>query len=41
MMRKLRVCHGNVRSLCAATRLLNLELLCAAQDIDVLCVTET
>ena len=31
----------NVRSLCAATRLLDLELLCATEDIDVLCVTET
>lgn len=41
MKRQLRVCHVNVRSLCAATRLLDLELLCATEDIDVLCVTET
>ena len=37
----LKVCHVNVRSLCAATHLLDLELLCAAHDVDVLCVTET
>ena len=40
-MGRLKVCHVNVRSLCAATRLLDLEILCAAHDVDVLCVTET
>ena len=37
----LKICQVNVRSLRAATRLLDLELMCAGHDIDVLCVSET
>ncbi len=37
----LKMCHVNVRSLLAATRLLDLEILCANNDIDILCLTET
>ncbi len=39
--KSLKICHVNVCSLLADTRLLDLEILCANNDIDVLCVTET
>ena len=35
------VCHVNVRSLLAQTRLLDLEILVNLHDIDVLCLSET
>lgn len=41
MSRKLRVCHANVRSISAPSRLLDLEILTANHDIDVLCLSET
>lgn len=42
MKRKfLRVCHANVRSITAQSRLLDLEILTANKAIDVLCLTET
>ena len=37
----LKICQVNGRSLRAATRLLDLELMCDGHDIDVLCVSET
>ena len=40
-MKRLKICQVNVRSLLASSKLLDLELLCASADIDVLCVTET
>ena len=40
-MKRLKICHVNVRSLLANSKLLDLEILCASADIDVLCVTET
>ena len=40
-MKRLKICHVNVRSLLANLKLLDLELLCASADVDVLCVTET
>ncbi len=40
-IKKLRVCHVNVRSILASTRMLDLEILCANYSIDVLCVSET
>ena len=35
------ICHVNIRSLLADSRLTELEILCANQDIDVLCLSET
>ena len=40
-VKRLNICHINVRSILAATRLMDLEILCANHDIDILCVTET
>ena len=40
-VRNLNICQVNVRSILATTRLLDLEILCANHDIDILCVTET
>ena len=37
----LNICHVNIRSLLAESRLIELESLCAAQNIDVLCLSET
>ena len=37
----LRICHVNVRSLRAESRLFDLELMSASNNIDVLCVSET
>ena len=37
----LKICHVNVRSLLAACRLSDLEILCASHGIDVLRLTET
>ena len=37
----LTICHVNARSLLADARMLDLELLCANQNLDILCVTET
>ena len=37
----LRICHVNVRSLRAQSRLFDLELMTASRQIDVLCVSET
>ena len=34
----LNICHVNIRSLLAESRLIELESLCAAQNIDVLCL---
>ena len=39
--KRLNVCHVNVRSLLAPTRLLDLEILSATHDIDILCLSET
>ena len=39
--KSLKICHVNARSLLASGRLLDLEILCSTNDIDVLCVTET
>ena len=40
-IKALRICHINVRSLLTQARLLDLEILTAAHDIDILCLTET
>ena len=37
----MNVCHVNVRSLLAATRLIDLDILCASYELDVLCLSET
>ena len=37
----MNVCHVNVRSLLAATRLIDLDILCANYELDVLCLSET
>ena len=37
----LNICRVNIRSLLAESRLIELESLCAAQNIDVLCLSET
>ena len=37
----LTVCHVNVRSLSAPTRLVDLEILCANNNVDILCLSET
>ena len=37
----LTVCHVNVRSLSAPTRLVDLEILCANNSVDILCLSET
>ena len=37
----LNICHVNIRSLLAESHLIELESLCAAQNIDVLCLSET
>lgn len=39
--RQLRICQANVRSLSASSRLLELEILTANHNIDILCLTET
>ena len=39
--RFLKICHVNARSLLAPGRLIDLEILCANNSVDVLCVTET
>ena len=39
--KSLKICHVNARSLLTSGRLLDLEILCSTNDIDVLCVTET
>jgi len=39
--KSLRICHVNVRSLCAPARLLDLEILTANHFVDILCLTET
>ena len=40
-VKSLRICHVNVRSILSTGRLLELEVLCYVNDVDVLCVTET
>ena len=40
-IKKLSICHVNVRSLLAQTRLLELGILTASHSIDVLCLSET
>ena len=37
----LTICHVNARSLLADARMLDLEILCANQNLDILYVTET
>ena len=37
----LTLCHVNVRSLSAPTRLVDLEILCANNSVDILCLSET
>ena len=37
----LTVCHVNVRCLSAPTRLVDLEILCANNNMDILCLSET
>ena len=39
--KRLKICHVNVLSLLANLKLLDLEILCASADIDVICVTDT
>ena len=39
--KSLKICHVNAKSLLTSGRLLDLEILCSTNDIDVLCVTET
>ena len=40
-IKKLPICHVNVRSLLAQTHLLELEILTASHSIDVLCLSKT
>ena len=37
----LKICHVNIRSLLCESCLIELEILCAAQQVDVLCISET
>ena len=39
--KKLTVCHVNVRSLLSPSRLLDVDILTAVHNIDVLCLSET
>ena len=40
-IKNLAVCHVNVRSLLAQTRLLDLEILSSIHNVDILCLSET
>lgn len=37
----LRICHVNIRSISAPSRLLDLEILSASHHLDILCISET
>ena len=40
-LNSLKICHVNIRSPLCESRLIELEILCAAQQVDVLRISET